>query len=173
MIFVFTGDGKGKTTSALGQGLRVVGQGHKVLVIKFIKSKNWSTGEEKAIRIFGPKFRLIKGGKGFVGIMGDKLPFSIHKKAAKKTLKKAKKEILSKRYKLVILDEINVALSLKLLSLKEVLDVIKLKPKEVDLILTGRGALKTLINLADLVTDFKEVKHPFQKGVLGKKGIEY
>jgi cob(I)alamin adenosyltransferase len=173
MIFLFTGNGKGKTTSALGQALRVVGQGGRVLILQFIKSKNWPTGEEKAIKVFGKKLQLFKGGKGFVGIMGDKLPFLVHKKAAKETLKRAKKEILSGKYNLVVLDEINVALVLKLLSLKEVLELLKLTPKNVDLILTGRGAPKELIKRADLVTNFQEIKHPFQKGVWGKKGIEY
>jgi cob(I)alamin adenosyltransferase len=116
---------------------------------------------------------LIKGGKGFVGIMGDKLPFKVHKKAAEKTLDLAKKIIVSKKYNLVVLDEINVALSLKLIKLKDVVDIIKLTPKGVDIILTGRNAPKTLIKKADLVTNFEEVKHPFQKGVWGKRGVEY
>lgn len=173
MVLLFTGNGKGKTTSALGQALRVVGQGGKALIIQFIKSKSWPTGEEKALKVFGKKLRLIKGGRGFVGIMGDKLPFLVHKKAAKDTLKIAKKEILSRKYNLVVLDEINVALSLKLVSLPEVLKLVKSCPQGVDLILTGRGAPKELIKLADLVTNFKEMKHPFQKGVRGKRGVEY
>lgn len=173
MVFVFTGNGKGKTTSALGQALRVVGQGGKALVIQFIKSRSWPTGEEEALKVFGSKLRLIKGGRGFVGIMGDKLPFLVHKKAARETLKRAKKEILSKKYNLVVLDEINVALSLKLLSLAEVLKLVKSAPKGLDLILTGRGASKELVKIADIVTNFQEVKHLFQKGVWGKKGVEY
>lgn len=173
MILLFTGEGKGKTTSALGQALRIVGQGQKALIIQFIKSKKWPTGEEKALKIFGSKLQLTKGGKGFVGIMGDKLPFLVHKKAARETLKRAKKAILSRKYKLVVLDEVNVALSLKLISFQEVLRMIKLTPKSVDLILTGRGAPKQLINIADLVTEFREIKHPFQKGVWGKRGVEY
>jgi cob(I)alamin adenosyltransferase len=173
MVFVFTGNGKGKTTSALGQALRVVGQRGKAIIIQFIKSKNWPTGEEKALKVFGKKLHLIKGGRGFVGIMGDKLPFLVHKKAAKETLKRARKEILSKKYNLVVLDEINVALSLKLLSLSEVLKLLKSTPKNVDLILTGRGAPQELIRRADVVTNFQEIKHPFQKGVLGKRGVEY
>lgn len=173
MILLFSGQGKGKTTSALGQALRVVGQGGKAVIFQFIKSKQWPTGEEKALKVFGKNLRLIKGGRGFVGIMGDKLPFFVHQKAAKKTLKRAKKAILSKKYGLVVLDEINVALSLKLLSLKEVLSLMKSAQKGVDLILTGRGASKELIKIADLATNFQEIKHPFKKGVLGKRGREY
>jgi cob(I)alamin adenosyltransferase len=172
MIYVFTGNGKGKTTSSLGQALRVLGQGGKVAILQFIKSKKWPTGEEKTLKLL-PRVKLIKGGKGFVGIMGDKLPFKVHKKAAEKTLDLAKKIIVSKKYNLVVLDEINVALSLKLIKLKDVVDIIKLTPKGVDIILTGRNAPKTLIKKADLVTNFEEVKHPFQKGVWGKRGVEY
>lgn len=173
MILLFTGNGKGKTTAAFGQALRVVGQGRRAIIFQFIKSKQWPTGEEQALKVFGSKLRLVKGGKGFVGIMGDKLPFLVHKKAAKETLKRAKKVILSRKYNLVVLDEINVALSLKLLSLSEVTKVVKSVPKGVDLILTGRGAPKSLMKIADLATNFQEVKHPFKKGVLGKRGREY
>ncbi len=173
MIFLFTGNGKGKTTAALGQALRVVGQGGKAIIIQFIKSKNWPTGEEKSLKIFGAKLRLVKGGKGFVGIMGDKLPIKIHKAAAKKTLALARKAIASQKFDLIVLDEINVALSLKLITIKEVLKIIKNLPSGLDLILTGRGAPRELIRRASLVTSFQEVKHPFQKGIWGKKGTEY
>jgi cob(I)alamin adenosyltransferase len=173
MLFLFTGNGKGKTTAALGQALRAIGQGRKVAIFQFIKSKKWPSGEEFALAVFGKKIKFFKGGKGFVRIMGDKLPFSLHKKAAEETLKKAQKTILSKKYHLVILDEINVALSLKLISIKKVLKLIKMTPEKIDLILTGRGAPKTLIERADLVTEFKEIKHPFTKGIIAQKGREY
>ncbi|MBI2624845.1 MAG: cob(I)yrinic acid a,c-diamide adenosyltransferase [Candidatus Nealsonbacteria bacterium] len=173
MIFIFTGNGKGKTTSAIGQAVRVIGQGERAAIIQFIKSRKWAAGEDIALKVFGKNLKFIKGGKGFVGIMGDRLPKSLHKKAAEKTLRKAKKEIFSKKYGLVVLDEINVALSLKLVKLNEVLKIIKMAPKETDLILTGRDSPKTLIKEADLVTEFKEIRHPFKKGVWGKKGREY
>lgn len=173
MILIFTGNGKGKTTSAIGQAVRVIGQGGRVAILQFIKSKKWPSGEDSALLTFGRKLKFFKGGKGFVGIMGDKLPFSVHKRAAKETLRKARKIILSRKYNLVVLDEINVALALGLLQLNDVLKLIKRLPKEMDLILTGRGAPESLIKKADLVTDFKEIKHPFSKGVWGKKGREY
>ena len=173
MILLFTGNGKGKTTSAIGQAIRVIGQRKKAAIFQFIKSKKWPAGEDSALLVFGNKLKFFKGGKGFVGIMGDKLPFFVHKKAAEETLRKAKKEIISKKYSLVVLDEINVAISLKLVTLKEVLKIIELAPKEMDLILTGREAPRALIKKADLVTEFKEVKHPFSKGVWGRKGREY
>lgn len=173
MILIFTGKGKGKTTSAIGQGIRVVGQGGKVLMIQFIKSKKWPTGEEKVLSRFKDKFQVIKGGKGFVGIMGDKLPRTVHQKSALETLKKVKEAIVSEKYDLIILDEVNVALSLRLIKIKDVVNILKTAPKNLDLILTGRGAPKELIKMADLVTEFKEVKHPFKKGTLGARGREY
>mgnify|MGYP001573091869 CR=1 FL=1 len=173
MILLFTGNGKGKTTSAIGQAIRVIGQGRRVAFFQFIKSKKWPSGEDSSLLRFGKSLKFFKGGKGFVGIMGDKLPFYVHERAAKETLKKAKKFIFSKKYGLVVLDEINVALSLKLLNLKDVLKLIRAIPKEMDLILTGRGAPRVLIKIADLVTEFKEIKHPFSKGIQGKRGREY
>ena len=180
MILLFTGNGKGKTTSAIGQAIRVIGQGRRVAFFQFIKSKKWPSGEDSSLLRFGKSLKFFKGGKGFVGIMGDKLPFYVHERAAKETLKKAKKFIFSKKYGLVVLDEINVALSLKLLNLKDVLKLIRAlrqaqgkQKKEMDLILTGRNAPRTLIKIADLVTEFKEIKHPFSKGIQGKRGREY
>jgi len=173
MIFVFTGNGKGKTTAAIGHGIRVVGQGKKVLLIQFIKNKKWPTGEEMALREFAGRFEIITGGKGFVGILGDRLPRSVHKKAAQDTLKKASKLIFSKKFDLVILDEINVALSLKLITIKDVLSILRLIPNNLDVILTGRGAPKELIRIADLVTEFREIKHYYGKGAIAKKGREY
>lgn len=173
MIFVFTGPGKGKTTAAIGQAIRAIGQGKKVFLIQFIKGKGFLSGEEKVISSYLPNFKIFKGGKGFVKILNDNLPFREHKNAAKKTLEKAKEIIFSKKFDLVILDEINVALSLKLITQKEVEDFLANLPKEIDVILTGRGAPKKIIKFADLVTEFKEVKHPYQKGVGAQKGLEY
>src|SRR3989338_5892890 len=102
MTLIFTGNGKGKTTAAIGQGIRAIGQGKKVFMIQFIKSEGWPKGEEKVIRELAPRFTLVKGGKGFVGIMGDKLPREVHKAAAEKTLELAKEEILSRKYDLSI-----------------------------------------------------------------------
>ena len=173
MILVFTGNGKGKTTAAIGQGVRAIGQGKKVLMIQFIKSEKWPTGEEKTIQSLAPKFKLIKGGKGFVGIMGDKLPREVHEKAARETLKLIEEGIFSRKFDIIILDEVNVAIALNLISLKEVLNILKKAPQKIDLILTGRGAKKELIEIADLATEFKEMKHPFQKGISARMGLEY
>ncbi|MEK7194051.1 MAG: cob(I)yrinic acid a,c-diamide adenosyltransferase [Patescibacteria group bacterium] len=177
MLLIFTGNGKGKTTAALGQAVRALGQGKRVLAIQFIKS-GFISGEHKFLKKFkiqNSKFKIVPAGMGFVKILGDKLPFSEHKKAAQKALALAKKAINppagGQKWDLIILDEINVAVNLKLIKAGEVLKIFKKSPA--DLILTGRGAPKSFIKLADLVTEMKEIKHPFKKGGLAKKGIEY
>ena len=187
MILVFTGNGKGKTTAALGQAVRALGQGKKVLVIQFIKGP-WLSGEHiffKRFKFHASRFKIIRTGKGFVKILGDKLPFKEHQKAAREGLNFVSKAIKSKKYDLIILDEINNAVDLKLLSAKEVLTV--LKPFRVsqrfgqrksatssDVILTGRNAPKSFIKIADLVTEMKEIKHPFQKNnKSARPGIEF
>lgn len=178
MIIVFTGNGKGKTTAALGQAVRVLGQDKKVLIIQFIKGP-WISGEHKffdKLKLNKKNFKLIRAGKGFVKILGDKTPFSEHRKAAENTLKLAEKEINppvgGQKWDLIVLDEINVAVNLKLIKIKDVLKILS-KFVSVDLILTGRNAPKSFIKIADLVTEMKEIKHPFSKGKLAKKGVEY
>ncbi len=181
MIIIFTGNGKGKTTAALGQAVRAIGQGKRVLMIQFIKGP-FISGEHKFLkkfRITSSRFQIIRAGKGFVKIASDKLPFSIHKKAAQRALVLAQKAIRSKKYDLIILDEINVAVSLGLINVTEVLRLLKevrvsLRDSAPDLILTGRSAPKSFIKLADIVTEIKEIKYP--KGIGGyvpKKGIEF
>ena len=176
MLIVFTGNGKGKTTAALGQAVRALGQGKRVLMIQFIKSA--VSGEHKFFDKFQSagwrkKFQIIPAGKGFVKILGDKLPFKEHKKAAHRALELAAKEIKSGKYDLIILDEINVAADLKLIKAADVLEIFKNTSTETDIILTGRGAPKSFIKAADLVTEMKEIKHPFKKGKLAQKGIEF
>lgn len=185
MVQVYTGNGKGKTTAAIGQAIRAIGDGKKVLLIQFIKSSKWQSGEDIALKKFKGHFKLLKGGLGFLKSSSVKgknipkdvkipdIPFAKHQEAAKKTLDFAKKEILSKKWDLVILDEINVALYFKLIKLNEFLTLIKKMPKTVDLILTGRNAPKKLIAVADLVTEMKEIKHYYKKGIKLRKGIEY
>ncbi len=187
MIMIFTGNGKGKTTAAFGQTIRALGHGKRVSIIQFIKGP-WVSGEYKffdRIKLNKKNFKLVRAGKGFVKILGDKLPFSTHKNAAVKALNLAKKEINSKKWDLIILDEINVAVNLKLLNEKKVLDTLKciyLCPcKSVSgprrsaptVILTGRNAPKSFIKEADLVTEMKEIKHPFQKRELAQESIDY
>ena len=120
-----------------------------------------------------PEFEMVAVGKGFVGIMDDKSPKEEHQKIAKEAIKISNEKIQSGKYDIVILDEINYAINLNLISVDDVLGIIKSKPKEIDLILTGNHVKDEIINIADLVTEMKEIKHPFQKGIKAKKGIDF
>lgn len=175
MILINTGNGKGKTTAALGVALRELGNGKRVAMVQFIKGP-WVSGEDlfaKQCNVPVSKFKLIKTGKGFVGILGDTLPREEHRKAAREGLAIAAKLIESEKYDLVILDEVNNAVHLKLISAKNVLDVIKNIPKGTDVILTGRDAPKSFIALADVVTEMGEVKHIYNKGIKAKRGVDF
>jgi cob(I)alamin adenosyltransferase len=172
LVIVFTGGGKGKTTAALGMALRASGHNMRTLVVQFLKNfKNY--GELKFAQKYDANIEIKAIGKGYVGIRGDKKPLSEHQKEAKKALAFAEKEIFSRKYDIVILDEINIALNLNLLSVSEVLKLIKEKPKTLHLVLTGRDAPENIIKVADLVTEMKEIKHPFRKGVLAQIGVEF
>ena len=172
LVIVYTGNGKGKTTAALGMTLRAAGHGKKILIVQFIKNfQNY--GELKFAKKYDCGIEIKGMGKGYVQIKGDKFPFEEHVKAAQQALQFAKDKILSKEYDIIVLDEINIALDKKLLSLDEVIEVIQQKPPDLHLILTGRNAPKKLIQLADLVSEVKEIKHPYKKGILAQKGIEY
>jgi cob(I)alamin adenosyltransferase len=169
LIYIFTGNGKGKTTAAIGQAVRAVGQGWKVLMVQFIKK--WISGEVSSLKKLGVE--IYPMGLGFVGIMGDTLPRSEHEKAARKALDFVRKKVRDGSYDLLILDEVNVAISLGLLDVEVVLQLLKARPKDLNVILTGRGAPEEFIEIADLVSEVKEVKHPFSKGVSAKKGVEF
>lgn len=172
MILVHTGNGKGKTTAALGQALRAVGEGKRVLMIQFIKGP-WKSGEDGSAKLLAPNFELRKRGKGFVGILGDSLPREEHERAAREALEEAKQEAMSGKWDMVILDEINNAVSLNLIPQEDVLDLITSLPAACHLLLTGRDAPPEFIERADIVTEMREVKHVFNEGVKAKRGIEY
>lgn len=172
LIIVFTGDGKGKTTSALGVALRACGHNMKVVMLQFIKG-SWHYGELESVKKLSPNFELIPLGKGFVGIIDDRLPREEHIKAAKEALGIAREKITSGDYRIVILDEINVAVRLNLIDIEDLLDLVKAKPEKLHLIITGRGADPKLIEAADLVTEMREIKHPYQKGIEAQRGIDY
>jgi cob(I)alamin adenosyltransferase len=175
MLLIFTGNGKGKTTAALGCAMRAAGQDKLILMIQFIKSGQTS-GEHKFVKKLKTqnlKLKIIPAGKGFVKILGDKKHLSVHKKAAQNALKLVQKAIKGKKWDLIILDEINVAVNLKLIKASDVLKILKSASKDINIILTGRGAPKSFIQKADLVTEMKEIKHPFQKRKKAKKGIEF
>lgn len=171
LVIIYTGEGKGKTTAALGLALRAVGRRMKVLMIQFIKEAG-SSGEHFSVGKLEPEFELVPTGKGFVGMAGDTHPFGEHRKAAEMGLELARKRIMSGEYDIVILDEICCALSLGLLRIEDVIELIDKKPEKVTLVLTGRGANPRLLEKADLVTEMREVKHPFEKGKWAKIGID-
>ena len=172
LVIVYTGGGKGKTSAALGLVLRAVGYNHKVCMVQFVKG-SWHYGELDSAKRLAPEFEMITAGKGFVGILDDKSPREEHVKAANDTLMISKEKIASGKFDVVILDEINYAIQLELLKLDDVIDLIKSKPAELDLVLTGNHAAKEVIELADLVTEMKEIKHPFKSGLKAKKGIDF
>ncbi len=173
MLIVATGDGKGKTTSAIGQAIRAIGNGRRVFFAQFIKCDDFPSGEDEMLRHLGDKLTFVKGGKGFVGICGDKLPFSEHQGTAQKTLALAEEAVMSGAYTLVILDEVNVAVALKLLTVDDLLRFLDSVPSTCDVMFTGRHADPKIIKRADFVTNCVEVKHPFHKKVPAQKGIEY
>jgi len=172
LLIVYTGHGKGKTTSALGMCVRAVGYDWKVCVIQFVKG-SWKYGELKGIKRLEPNVELHTVGEGFVGIVDDKKEFSEHREAAQKGLEFATDKITSGDYPLVILDELNVALKLGLVDREQVEKVLDAKGELQHLVITGRDAADWLIERADLVTEMKEIKHPYQQGILAQRGIDW
>jgi len=172
LVIVYTGNGKGKTTAALGMALRAIGYEHKVCMLQFIKG-SWHYGEMDSSKKLEPNFELIAIGKGFVGILDDNSPREEHEKYATEALRICREKIFSEKYNLVILDEVNYAIDLGLIDVKEMIKIIKEKPSSLDLVLTGNHAKEEIIKLADLVTEMKEIKHPFKSGIKAKKGIDF
>lgn len=169
LVIVLTGDGKGKTTAALGTALRAYGHGMYVSVIQFIKGRT-DTGEARAAERLRPELEFITAGKGFVNTSSD---MKIHMKAAQSAFEMARQRVVSGFWDVVILDEINNAVKLGLLDIEDVLGLIKLKPARLHLILTGRDAHPSLISAADLVTEMRSIKHPYDSGIKAQEGIDY
>jgi len=170
LVIVFTGDGKGKTTAALGMALRAWGHGMRVLIVQFIKSTRVETGERLAAARLGERFVIKTLGEGFLFGEGD---LARHREAAGRALEAAREAVQSGEYDLVVLDEITHALRHGLITEEAVLELVTSKPPAVHLVLTGRDASRTLIERADLVTEMRAVKHHYQRGVPAQKGIEY
>lgn len=170
LVILYTGEGKGKTTAALGLVLRAVGYKKKCLIVQF--GKAWFTGELVGIKNL-PGVKIIQGGRGFLGILGSKVSKEDHKKAAEEAYNILYKEVMSGKWDIVVVDEIVGAVASGVLPLTKLLQLIDNKPGRMDLVLTGHHASQKLMNMADLVTEMKEVKHPFQKGILAKKGIDF
>lgn len=168
-ILVFTGDGKGKTTAALGMALRASGHGMRTLIVQFAKA-DASTGEVIAVRSL-PSIEIVQTGLGFLPERDDPR-FAAHREAARHGLSTAAEAIASGRYQLIVLDEVCHAVSRGLLEEKEVCDVVQQAPPGSLLVLTGRGATDGLKALADTVTDMRCVRHALQSGWKAQKGVE-
>ena len=177
LVVIYTGDGKGKTTAALGMALRALGHGWRVLVIQFFKG-DWPVvfGELEMAKRLAPQLEVLQLGKGFVKHMGDQKPFEEHLAAAKEALRVARERIASGAYDLIVLDELICAIDyagVQLVSVEEVLELLAAKPPVLHLVLTGRNAPPALIERADLVTRMEEVKHPWQQKIPAQAGIDY
>ncbi|WP_319503660.1 cob(I)yrinic acid a,c-diamide adenosyltransferase [uncultured Draconibacterium sp.] len=167
-VHIYTGNGKGKTTAAFGLTLRASGADKKVFIAQFVKGKTYS--EIKAIQNYLPQIELKQYGRGCF-IVND--PTEADIQAAQQGLREIMELVKSERYDLIILDEIFIALHYKLISVEAVTELITNKPANLELVLTGRYAPDEIIELADLVTEMKEVNHYYQKGVPARKGIEF
>jgi cob(I)alamin adenosyltransferase len=169
LVQVFTGEGKGKTSAALGTVLRAVGHGLRIYISFFMKA-NHPSGEFSVLSRLPGVTAVRSGTSGFTDPKNIKPE---EREEAKKALAAAREAMLSGKYDLVVLDEINVAAAWQLIALEEVVRLIRGKPRNVELILTGRHADKEIIQLADLVTEMLNIKHPFEKGIAARKGIEF
>jgi cob(I)alamin adenosyltransferase len=171
LILINTGPGKGKTTAALGTALRAVGNGMKVLMLQFLKG-SWHYGELDAVEAFGENFVLRQLGRGFVKVGGAEMdPEDI--RLVEEAWAEARAAVYSGEWDMVVLDEINYAISYKMLDAAVVAEALRGRPEMVHVILTGRNAHPLLVELADTVTEMREVKHAYQKGILAQRGIEY
>jgi cob(I)alamin adenosyltransferase len=166
---IYTGNGKGKTTAALGLALRACSQGWKVIMIQFVKG-NLCSGEARLAKII-PNFEFEQ--YGLETFVKKNNPSKKDIRQAYLGFKKAQEAVLGGKYDLVILDEINIAVNYKLVPLDSVVQLLEDKPEFVELVLTGRYAHKKIIEMADLVSEIKEIKHPFRNGIPARKGIEY
>ncbi len=173
LVIINTGGGKGKTTAALGLALRAAGHGQKVLILQFIKG-TWKTGEAKIMDRLKPEIKMEQLGKGFIKFVDGTLQITDRdRKNAEQSLQYAKEKVSSGKYDMIILDEINNIISYGLVDVREVVKLVREKPKELSIVLTGRGAPDELIDIADTVSEIKEIKHAYSKGIKAIKGIEY
>ena len=171
LLLINTGPGKGKTTAAMGTALRAVGNGMRVLMLQFLKG-SWHYGELDAVQAFGANFVLKQMGRGFVKVGGAETdPEDI--RLVRAAWAEACDAINSGEWDMVILDEINYAISYGMLDAARVVESLKRKPEMVHVILTGRNAHPTIVEAADTVTEMRQVKHAYEKGVMAQRGIEY
>ncbi len=172
LIVVITGNGKGKTTSALGIAVRACGHDMSVSIIQFMKGDLYA-GEWDGIKKMDCKVELIPTGKGFCGIQGNPYSYEEHRKNAQDAIQLACQKMESGQFDILILDEINNALKLRLVDLEQVLEIIQRKPPLMHLVLTGRDAHPEIIELADTVSEINEIKHAYRKEIEPQPGIDY
>jgi cob(I)alamin adenosyltransferase len=168
LVVVNTGHGKGKTTAALGVVLRAWGRGLRVVIIQFVKTRTGNYGENRAAKKLG--IEMIPMGEGFTWLSKD---IEKDKATAREAWELAREKICSDEYDLVVLDELTYPLTYGWLPVQEVIDVLRQRPEGLHVIITGRDAPEELIDYADLVTEMREIKHPFQKGLKAQPGIEF
>jgi cob(I)alamin adenosyltransferase len=169
LLIVHTGKGKGKSSAAFGMVMRCIGHGFRVGIVQFVKGR-WETGERKVLERFPDQVTIRAMGEGFTWETQDR---ARDIRAARAAWDEAKRMIADPAYKMILLDELNIVLRYDYLPLDEVLAVLKAKPKDLHLVVTGRNAKPELIEMADLVTEMTMVKHPFREGVKAQAGIEF
>jgi cob(I)alamin adenosyltransferase len=172
LIVVITGNGKGKTTTALGIAVRACGHHLRTSMIQFMKGDIYA-GEWNGLKKMNCEVELISTGKGFCGIQGNPYPYKEHRKNAQEAIQLVLQKMESGNFDILILDEINNALSLRLVDLEQVLEIIRRKPPQMHLVMTGRDAHPQVIELADTVSEIKEVKHAYRKWIDPQPGIDY
>ncbi len=172
LVVVITGNGKGKTTTAFGIAVRACGHDMKVCIIQFMKGDLYS-GEWDGVKRMACEVELISTGKGFCGIQGNPYPYEEHRRNAQDAIRLTHQKMESGRFDILVLDEINNALHLKLVDLEQVREIIRRKPPSMHLVLTGRDAHPEVIDLADTVSEVREIKHAYRAGIEPQPGIDY
>jgi len=174
LVIVFTGNGKGKTTAAMGLALRASGNKMRVRVIQFIKG-SWKTGEVEAVKPLAPLFEIVRAGLGFTidRLRDPRIAMDEHKAAAQVGVEEARTAIASGEFAVVVLDEILGAIKAELVTTEQVLGLIAAKPPMLHLVLTGRDAPPDILEAADLVTEMRLIKHPYEAGIVAQRGIEF
>jgi len=172
LVVVVTGYGKGKTTSALGMTVRAVGHGMKVCLVQFMKG-DLHAGEYDGLKLVAPYVEHHLTGKGFCGIQGNPYPYQEHRANPQEAIELGKEKMLSGEFDILVCDEINNALRLKLVDLPQVLDLIESKPPNMRLVLTGRDARSEVIDRAHTVSEVNEIKHAYRQNIEPQPGIDY
>lgn len=174
LTHAYIGDGKGKTTAAVGVAVRAVGHGWRVLFLQFMKEEKWPSGERSSLTKLGVEVKVM--GQGFYKILNDKKPAALHKQASLEALEFAQKAILSGKFQLIILDELGTAVEEKILTRQAVETVFRERQQHanhIHLIFTGHKTIPWMLKYCDLITEMKMVKHPYQQGIIATKGIDY